>query len=142
MSTEQNVSLVRRYFAECVSPASGPQQKQALALVDELLSPDFVMFYNNETDAEATHGRERHKKFLARHARNIPDDHWAVEAVVADEETVACLWHFQGTHAKTGNAVDVRAADFFRVRNGQLAELRRFLDFESFDQQLQPTAKG
>ena len=142
MSTEQNVSLVRRYFAECVSPASGPDQEQALAVVDELLSPDFVMFYNNDTDAEAVHGRARHKKFLARHARNIPDDTWTVEALVADEETVACRWRFQGTHAETGNAVDVRAADFFRVRDGRLAELRRFLDFESFGRQLQPTAQG
>jgi len=101
----------------------------------ELLSVDFVMSYNNETDAEAARGRERHKEFLVRHARNFPDDHWTVEALVADEEMVACQWRIQATHAETGNPIDVRAADFFRVRNGRLAELRRFLDFESLDQQ-------
>jgi len=109
MSNEQNAALVRRYFRECVSGASGPDQERALAIVDEALTSDFVMTYNNETDAEAMHGRERHKQFLVE-------------------------------HAKTGNRIDVRAADFFSVRNGRLAELRRFLDFDSFDRQLRPPA--
>lgn len=143
MSTEQNAALVRRYFSECVSGASGPDRPRALGLVDELLSADFVMFYNNETDAEAARGRERHKEFLVEHARRFPDDHWSVEALVADEDTVACQWRFRANQAETDSAIDVRAADFFSVRSGRLAELRRFLDFESFRQQLPPpTAKG
>ena len=135
-TSERNAALVRRYFAECVSRASGPQQPSALAVLDELLSADFVMRYNDETDAEAMRGRERHREFLVEHARTLPDDTWTLEALVADEETVACVWHFHGTHAKTRNRVEARAADFFRVRNGQLAELRRFLDFKSFEGQL------
>jgi len=140
MSNEQNAALVRRYFRECVSGASGPDQERALAIVDEALTCDFVMTYNNETDAEAMHGRERHKKFLVEHAKNFPDDHWTVEALVADEDVAACWWRIQARHAKTGNRIDVRAADFFSVRNGRLAELRRFLDFDSFDRQLRPPA--
>lgn len=140
MSTEQNVTLVRRYFNECVSGASGADQHRALAIVDELLSDDFVMFYNNESDAEAVSGRKGHKEFLIEHASNFPDDHWTVEALVGDEELVACRWRIQAIHAKTGNPIDVRAADFFRVRNGRLSELRRFLDFKSFHQQLRPRA--
>jgi ketosteroid isomerase-like protein len=138
MSTQLNLSLVRRYFTECVSCASGPDQHRALGVVDELLSVDFVMSYNNETDAEAAHGRERHKEFLVEHARNFPDDHWTVEALVADDELVACHWRIQATHAETGNSIDIRAADFFRVRDGRLAELRRFLDFESLGHQERP----
>ena len=140
MSTEQNLALVRRYFSECVSGASGPHQPQALALVDELMTDDFVMFYNNDADADANRGRQRHKKFLARHARTFPNDNWTIEGLVADEETVACLWHVRATHAETGNPIDVRAADFFRVRDGRLADLRRFLDFESFNGQKRPTS--
>lgn len=116
MSTEQNIALVRR------------------------MSPDFVMVYNNQTDAEAARGREAHKEFLREHARKFLDDDWTVEALVADEDTVACRWRFQARHPNTGNPLDVRAADFFSVRNGRLAELRRFLDFESFHQQLRPPA--
>jgi ketosteroid isomerase-like protein len=140
VSIEQNAALVRRYFVECVTGASGPDQQRALAVVDELLNADFVMFYNNETDAEAARGRQRHKEFLIEHASNFPDDHWTVETLVADEMVVACRWRIQANHAKTGNPIDVRAADFFSVRDGRLAELRRFLDFESLDRQVRPPA--
>ena len=140
MSTEQNLVLVRRYFTECVSGASGPGQHRALAMVDELLDADFVMFYNNETDAEAARGRERHKEFLVEHATSFPDDHWTVEALVANEDMVACRWRIQATHATSGNPIDVRAADFFNVRNGRLAELRRYLDFASLRRQQRPPA--
>ena len=135
MSATQNASLVRRYFEECVNGAGGPDQGRALAIVDELLSPDFMMFFNNDTDAEATRGRDLHKEFLVEHARNFPNDHWTVEALLAEEEAAACQWRIQSNHARTGNAIDVRAADFFRVRDGRLAELRRFLDFKSLDRQ-------
>jgi ketosteroid isomerase-like protein len=135
--TEQNVELVRRYFADCVSGASGPDQPRALALVDELLSPDFVMSYNNDGDAEAVRGREQHKDFLVRHGAAFPGDTWTLEAILAAGPTVACRWHFEATHAETGNAVQARAADFFRVEDGRIAELRRFLDFESFYRQVQ-----
>ena len=136
MSVDENIALVRHYFADCVSPASGPDQANALALVDELMTSDFVMFFNNDNDGQAAHGRNRHKAFLVAHARDYPDDTWTVEAIVADADVVACRWRFEGTHAATGNHVDVRAADFFEVRNGQLAALRRFLDFEGFHDQL------
>jgi ketosteroid isomerase-like protein len=135
-ASERNAALVRRYFTDCVSRASGPDQAAALAVLDEVMSSDFVMVYNDETDAEAMRGRERHKEFLIEHVRNLPDDTWTVEALVADEMTVACAWRFEGSHSTTGNRVEARAADFFTVRDGRLAELRRFLDFKSFERQL------
>jgi ketosteroid isomerase-like protein len=140
MSAEQNASLVRRYFEQCVSGASGPKQHRALALVDELMTEDFVMFYNSDTDAEATLGRERHKEFLVEHAAHFPDDHWTVEVLLASDETAACQWRIQSNHAQTGNRIDVRAADFYRIRDGRLAELRRFLDFKSLGRQTRPPA--
>jgi ketosteroid isomerase-like protein len=140
MSTEQNLTLVRQYFEECVSTASGPEPNLALSILDDLMTADFVMYFNNETDAEAAHGRERHKTFLVDHARSFPNDHWTVEALVADENTVACQWRIQATHAKTGNLIDVRAADFFSVRDGRLADLHRFLDFASLARQEHPPA--
>lgn len=135
MSAEQNAALVRRYFEECVSGASGPDRDRALAIVDELLTRDFVMFFNNETQTEAQHGRDLHKEFLADHARDYPDDHWTVETLIANDDSAASQWRIHARHAKTGNSIDVRAADFYRFRDGRLAELRRFLDFKSFDRQ-------
>jgi ketosteroid isomerase-like protein len=136
-SADQTITLVRRYFAECVQPVGGPERAAALAAVDELLTADFVMFYGNDTDAEAMRGRDRHKAFLVNHARNFPEDVWTVDSIVAVGERVACEWRIKATHAATGNPVDVRAADFIMVRDGQLAELRRYLDFESFHRQLE-----
>jgi ketosteroid isomerase-like protein len=138
MSAEQNAALVRRYFEEVVSGASAPDPRRALALVDELMTDDFVMFYNSDTVAEATRGREHHKEFLLDHAQAFPDDHWSVEAVIADEQSAACHWRIQSSHAKTGNTIDVRAADFYRFRDGRLAELRRFLDFKDLGRQTRP----
>ncbi len=104
------------------------------------MTDDFAMFYSSDTDAEATRGQELHKEFLVEHARNSPDDHWTVEALLADDEGAACQWRIQSRHARTGNSIDVRAADFFRVRDGRLAELRRFLDFKDLGRQTRASA--
>jgi len=140
MSAGQNAALVRRYFGECVSRVNGPDQVRGVGIVDELMTDDFIMFYNSDTEAEATRGRELHKEFLVEHARNFPDDHWTVEVLLADDEGAACQWRIQSSHARSGNSIDVRAADFFQVRDGRLAELRRFLDFKNLSRQTRPSA--
>ncbi len=137
MSNDQNIALMRRYFEECIAGGDSGE-RPALALVDELLSPDFVMSYNNQSDAQSMRGSESHKAFLARHARNYPNDRWSIEAIVADDTTVACQWRLQCTHAESGNPIDIRAADFFTVRDGRLTDLRRFLDFYDLNRQKQP----
>jgi ketosteroid isomerase-like protein len=141
-AVDANAALVRRYFGECVSAATGPHQSIAMALVDELLTADFVMLYNSQADDEANRGRERHKAFLIQHARSFPDDHWTIEALVAGQDLVACQWRFEANQPLPGGRIDVRAADFFKVRAGRLAELRRFLDFESFQKQIHSVTGG
>ena len=136
MSAEDNRRLVERYFAECVNRVNGPDRSSALAVVDELMAPDFLMAYNNDPDGD--HGARRHRAFLVEHARAYVGDSWTIEALVADEDTVACIWRIRATHAKSGNRIDIRAADFFTVRDGRLAELRRFLDFEDLANQTRP----
>lgn len=139
MTATENAAIVHRYFEECVSGASGRDPDRALAILDDLLTDDFVMAYNNDTDAEATRGRDAHKEFLIEHARVFPDDQWTVEELVANGDVVACHWRIQATYAETGNPIDVHAADFFNVRDGRLAELHRFLDFRSLRRQQRAT---
>lgn len=139
MSAEQNASLARRYYQECPPDDGDPDKRRALWVVDEILSADFTMYFSMDSDAEADRGRDAHKQFLINHTRLFPGERWTVEAVVADDETVACRWRCQATHSETGNPIDVRAADFFTVRDGQLAMLHRFLDFESLHEQMSPT---
>lgn len=141
MTAERNASLVRRYFEECVSEASGHERARALSTVDELMTDDFVMFYNSDHDARAMHGREAHKQFLVDHAQHFPDDRWTVEVLISDDHSAACQWRIQSSHVGTGNSIDVRAADFYRVRDGRIAELRRFLDFKDLARQTRPSAR-
>jgi ketosteroid isomerase-like protein len=138
MRSEANIGILRRYYEECANDYGDPEKRRALAAVDELLSPDFAMYYNNESDAEARHGADEHKEFLIAHTRAFQGERWTVEAIVADEQTVACQWRVQATHTETGNPIDVRAADFFTVEGGRLAALHRFLDWEMVRAQVDP----
>ncbi len=137
MSAATNLALVRRYYAECANDPD-PAKRQALAVAEHILRTDFAMYYNNDTDAEATRGRDKHQDFLVDHAQAFPGERWTVEGSIADEVTVACRWRVQATHADTGNPMDLRGADFFTVAQGQLAALRRFLDFRTLMDQMQP----
>jgi ketosteroid isomerase-like protein len=139
VTAEDNRRLVERYFADCLNRLNGGGRAAALAVVDELMAPDFVMTYNNDPEPKGMHGTGRHKAFLVDHARAYRDDAWTLESIVADDATVACIWRIQATHATSGNAVDVHAADFFEVRGGRLARLRRFLDFEDLARQTEPS---
>ena len=139
MSVEQNIATVRRYYQECANDGD-PDKTHALVVVNEILSTDFAMAYNDQRDGEAGRGKDAHKEFLIGHARAFPGEHWIIEAILADEQLVACRWHVQATHAETGNPVDLRGADFFTIRQGQLADLRRFLDFATLQAQMQPTS--
>jgi ketosteroid isomerase-like protein len=138
VSAATNITTVRRYYEECANDDGDPAKTRALAVVDQILSDDFAMRYNNQSDAEAVHGRDQHKAFLLRHTRNFAGERWTIEGIVADEELVACRWRLQATHTETGQPIDLRAADFFTVRDGQLAELRRFLDYRTLMSQLHP----
>ncbi len=139
MSTEENIAIVRRYYEECANDDGDPDQKRAMAVADELLTTDFAMYYNTETDAEAMRGLDTHKEFLLNHTRAFGGERWTVEAIVADEQTVACQWRIRATHTETGTPIDLRAADFFTVQQGQLAALHRFLDFRTLEAQLPAT---
>ena len=130
MSRDNNIGLARRYYEECPPDDGDPDKKRALRAVDELFAEGFVMYFNSATDAEAMRGSQAHKDFLLEHTRLFPGERWTIEAIVADDQTVACHWHVRATDAETGNPIDVQAADFFTVQAGRLAALRRFLDFE------------
>ncbi len=139
MSVAHNIATVRRYYEECANDGD-PHKTHALGVVNDLLSTDFAMAYNDQPDGAAGRGRDTHQAFLTGHAQAFPGEHWTIEAIVADEQLVACRWRVQATHAETGNPVELRGADFFTIRQGQLADLRRFLDFASLRAQMHPTS--
>jgi ketosteroid isomerase-like protein len=137
MSSQKNIATVQRYFADCLNQSGAPDPGPALALLDELLVEDFVMSYNNQTNDAAMHGLAKHQEFVLRHARNFTEANWIVEELLAGEDSVACQWRILATHTASGNRIDVRAVDMYRMRDGRIAELRRFLDYKSLNEQIQ-----
>jgi len=135
MSSHPNAAIAARYYEECANDYGDPDKTRAMEAVDELLAPDFVLRYNGGREDETMRGIDRHKQFLIDHTRSYQGERWTVEAVVADDRTVACRWRLLATHAETGNAIDLRAADFFTVEDGRLTTLHRFLDFRTLEQQ-------
>ena len=57
MSSEESVALALRHYQECTPDEGDPEKQRALQVVDEILSPDFTMYFSGDADAEASHGR-------------------------------------------------------------------------------------
>ena len=109
----RNIALALRYYEECPPDDGDPEKSRAQLVVDEILSPDFTMYFNCEAEPDAAHGRDEHKQFLVAHTRAFAGERWTVEVIVADAQTVACQWRCQAAHRETNNPIDMHAADFF-----------------------------
>jgi ketosteroid isomerase-like protein len=132
-----NVRMALRYYEECANDDGDSTKARAVAAADELLSPDFIMLYNGAREEDGMRGVERHKEFLIAHTHSYRGERWTIEAIVADEGTVACQWRLQATHTESGNAIDLRAADFLTVADGRFTKLHRFIDIKTVDRQQQ-----
>ncbi len=131
-STEANKALVRRYVEEILNQGN-------LALVDELLSADYVFRAPNIPEQ----GREARKQFLESHRNAFPDRHFTVDELFAESEKGVVRWSLTGTHlgtwagvAPSGKKVAVSGTTTFRVTNGMIAEESAQWDALGFMQQL------
>jgi steroid delta-isomerase-like uncharacterized protein len=138
MSTEANKALVRRYYEEI---ANAENVDAATSVADSLLSPAFAFYTLN--DDQGTHGLQQHKEFLVWHHNAVPDQHWTVEAIVAEGDLVATHWRTSGTQRgeflgvlSTGRRIALQGMDLFRLADDRIAELRRFFDLMDVMQQL------
>jgi steroid delta-isomerase-like uncharacterized protein len=138
MSTEANKALVRRYYEEI---ANAENVDAATSVADSLLTPAFAFYTLN--DDQGTHGLQQHKEFLVWHHNAVPDQHWTVEAIVAEGDLVATHWRTSGTQRgeflgvlPTGRRIALQGMDLFRLADDRIAELRRFFDLMDVMQQL------
>jgi len=138
MNTEANKTLVGRYYEEI---ANAENTDAATSAADGLLTPTFALYTLN--DDQGTHGLEQHKEFLVWHHNAVPDQHWTIEAMVAEGELVATHWRTSGTQrgeflgvAPTGKRIALQGMDLFRLAGDRIAELRRFFDLMEVMQQL------
>jgi steroid delta-isomerase-like uncharacterized protein len=137
MSTEQNLTVVRRYFDEVCNG-------RCLEVADELFTADHV--YHDPSIPGIGSGPEGIKANpgpVATYQHAFSDAHWQVEDMFAHGDRVATRWVGTGTHdadlpgiPPTGNQVEVHGLYIQRLTNGKIAETWQVWDTLGMLQQL------
>lgn len=122
---EQNKEIVRRYYEEAFNA-------ERLDLLDELVAEDVVNHdpLSDETltpeEARGFEGFRRHVE-IAHEA--FPDATVTIDAIIAEGDTVAARFTFEGTHEgrfggiePTGNRVTDTNMVFYRIEDGKIVE--------------------
>ena len=130
MTTEELKRLSWRFDDEVFN-------KGNLAVVDELVSPDFV----NRTPLPGEGAdREALRDYVPAFRAGFPDLRCRNELMLADGDLVAHVIVFEGTHtgafggaAPTGRRVTIRAHDFQRWRDGRMTERWSIADTAELD---------
>jgi len=118
MAAEENKTLVRRLIEEAWN-------KGNLAVIDELLSPDYVL----HIDAPGAPGREGYKQAVAMHRAAWSNLRLTIEDMIAEGDKVAMRGTLRGVHEgeymgipPTGKQATWGAISIRRIEGGQIAE--------------------
>ncbi len=118
MSIAENKAMVRRVFETAIN--SGDE-----AALDELLADDYV---NHDMPAPAP-GAEGFKQVVGLFRAAFPDMQVTIEDEFADGDLAGTRGRFTGTHKgdfmgvpASGQPINVKYIDLWRVRDGKLAE--------------------
>ena len=110
---DQNKSAVRRLFEDGFN-------RERAEVLEEVVAPEY-------TDAFGEHGAAAFKKVIAGLRGGFPDIRYAVEELVAEDDSVAARWHWTGTHrgvfrgiAPTGRHVTNNGIAIFHLRAGKI----------------------
>ena len=122
MSLEENKAIVRRWIEEL--------NKRNLAILDELIAPDFF---------HPTHqlrGLEEYKQFMTMFGKGLPDWHETIEDIIAEGDKVWHRFKCTGTHkgefyglAPTGKKITWTGVNFWRIVDGKVVEKESLYDF-------------
>jgi len=115
MSLEKNKAIVRRLFEAF--------NKQDLALLDELMAPDYV------DHSHQLRGLEGFKQFLTMLIKGAPDMHVTIEDIIAEGDKVWVHVTAKGTHtgeyhglAPTGKKITFTVVDIWRIVDSKVVE--------------------
>ena len=125
MSLEENKAIIRRYTEAC--------NKQNLALLDELVAPDYIH------STLQLRGREEYKQFETMLWKAFPDLHETNEDIIAEGDKVCYRIKLTGTHigelrgfphpsgkkmtlAPTGKKFAITGVSIKRIVNGKIVE--------------------
>jgi len=139
MSLEENKAIIRRYTEAC--------NKQNLALLKELVAPDYVH------SALQLRGWEAYKQFETMLWKAFPDLHETNEDFIAEGDRVCYRIKLTGTHngelrgfphpsgkkmtlAPTGKKFTITGVSIKRIVNGKIVESWAVYDLLDFYEQL------
>ena len=119
MSTEENKAIVRRIWEEILN-------KGNLALVDELVAPNYIGHFPGMEDIK---GPEGLKQLFTMYLTAFPDLRLTIDDMVAEGDKVVCRVTLRGTHkgdlmgiAPTGKQVTGTRTVIHRIVGGKEVE--------------------
>ena len=131
MSTEDNKTLVRRFYGESVHNP---------ALLDVLLAPSYILHFPGSPPIA---GIDQAKQLMVAYTSAFPDLQLTTEDLVAEGDKVAIRNTWRGAHEgvfqgipPTGKHVTFTGTDIFRFVGGKIAEQWADLDALGLMQQL------
>jgi predicted ester cyclase len=127
---EANKAVVHRYFD--MFNASRFEE------LDQIVTPE----YGDRLEGQSA-GIEVIRTYLKGLKASFPDFTWTIEQIIAEGDRVAVMNRVTGTHLHdfggmkaTGNRVDFKAFQIYRIAGGKLAEHWEVADFAKFQEQL------
>ena len=133
MSLEKNKAIIRSLIEAF--------NKQNPALLDELITPDYVDLTSQ------LRGREGFKQDEAKFLKGFPDFHITIEDIIAERDKVWVRLKVTGTHtgefefgkirlAPTGKKITATAVSIWRIVDDKVVERESVYDFLDFLKQL------
>ena len=133
MTTEDNKALIRRYFEEM-------DAEKDVALIDELVAPDFV---NHDPPPGLAPDREGLKHLFLHFLSATPDGYHVINDIIAEGDKVVTHVTGYGTHTgelfgipPTGKRFETEGISIRRIANNKIAEHWAVVDMLSVMQQL------
>ncbi len=131
--SEENKAKYRRFMEEVVTNGN-------FAVVDELVSPDFVYHTPGSQDLKGPDGI---KQMIGMYRTAFPDLHMHVEEQIAEGDTVVTRWTAHGTHngelqgiPASGNEVTITGVAIGRFAAGLMVEETEIFDSLGMMQQI------
>jgi steroid delta-isomerase-like uncharacterized protein len=120
MPVEANKAIVRRWMEEVWNRGN-------LAVLDELIGPDYVL--HGAADPDAPRGPEGAKQITAAFRAAFPDMRGTIDDLIAEGDKVVCRWTAQATHQgsfagvpPTQRPVTFSGIEIVRIAEGRIAE--------------------
>jgi len=129
MSLEENEAIIRSLFEAL--------NEQNLALLDELVAPDYV------DHTLQIRGLESLKQYIPMLPKGFPDLRETIEDIIAEGDKVWVRFKVTGTHrgvyrglAPTGKKFTIRAVSVYRIVDSKVVEREAIYDRLDFLKQL------